>query len=179
MDRAGEGVRGEVHGSTPSPGGRHPVLCHVLGRGACRRWLQTRPVGTRVWSTGAGSAALCGAACRTCAWGARVLDAPVPQMVEYLVDVLKIIDRSLPEQVIEVPKLTLQDVVPHRAALREPQLAEKLAEVPVPETVILARGKSALGLDWCQVTASGRSYWWQTGTRNTRRRDSPPAQGGN
>ena len=103
--------------------------------------------------------------------GVPVLDAPVPQMVEHLVDVLKIIDRGLPEQVIEVPKITFQDVVPHRAALHEPQLAEKLAEVPVPETVILARGKSALGLDWSQVAAPG---WWQTCTGNTR---SDPPQG--
>ena len=50
--------------------------------------------------------------------GVPVLDAPVPQMV----DVLKIIDRGPPEQVIEVPKVFLQDVVPLRAALCEPQL---------------------------------------------------------
>ena len=52
--------------------------------------------------------------------GAPVLDAPVPQMVEHVVDVLKIIDRGPPEQVIEVPKVSLQDVVPLRAALCEP-----------------------------------------------------------
>ena len=106
--------------------------------------------------------------------GVPVLDAPVPQMVEYMVDVLKIIDRGLPEQVIEVPKVTLQDVVPLRAALREPELAEQLVGVPVPEVVILARGKSALDLDWCQLAAQGRGFWWQTGTRNTR---SDPPQG--
>ena len=44
--------------------------------------------------------------------GVPVLDAPVPQMVEHMVDALKIIDRGLPEQVIEVPKITLQDRVP-------------------------------------------------------------------
>ena len=37
------------------------------------------------------------------------LDAPVPQIVEQLVGVLKVFDQSLPEQVIEVPKITLQD----------------------------------------------------------------------
>ena len=47
--------------------------------------------------------------------GVPVLDAPVPQMVDHLVDVLKIFDRGLTEQVIEVPKVTLQDVVPERA----------------------------------------------------------------
>ena len=58
------------------------------------------------------------------------LDAPVPQMVDQLVGVLKVFDQSLPEQVIEVPKITLQEGVPHRAALRKPQLAEQLVEVP-------------------------------------------------
>ena len=62
--------------------------------------------------------------------GVPVLDAPVPQMVEHVVDVLKIIDRGPPEQVIEVPKVSLQDVVPLRAALCEPQLAEQLVDVP-------------------------------------------------
>ena len=45
--------------------------------------------------------------------------------------VLKLFDKSLAEQVIEVPKITLQDGVPHRAALRKPQLAEQLVEVPI------------------------------------------------
>ena len=95
------------------------------------------------------------------------LDAPVPQIVGHLVDVLKIFDRGLSEQVIGVPKVTLQDVVPHRAALREPHLAEQLAEVPVPETVILARGTSAAGVFWYHVAARrGRSYWWMGGSRH-------------
>ena len=58
------------------------------------------------------------------------LFALVPQMVEQLVGVLKVFDQSLPEQVIEVPKITLQEGVPHRAALHKPQLAEQLVEVP-------------------------------------------------
>ena len=33
------------------------------------------------------------------------LDAPVPQVVEQMVGVLKVFDQSLPEQVIEVPKV--------------------------------------------------------------------------
>ena len=39
----------------------------------------------------------------------QILDALVPQMVEHVVDVLKIFDRGLAEQVIEVPKVTLQE----------------------------------------------------------------------
>ena len=70
--------------------------------------------------------------------GVPVLDAPVPQMVEHIVDVLKVIDRGPPEQVIEVPKVSLQDVVPLRAALREPQLAEQLVDVPTRPGYALA-----------------------------------------
>ena len=57
------------------------------------------------------------------------LDAPVPQMVDQLVDVLKLFDNSVPEQVIDVPKIS-QDAIPQRTVLCEPQLAEQLVEVP-------------------------------------------------
>ena len=51
---------------------------------------------------------------------------------------LKIIDRGPLEQVIEVPKVSLQDVVPLRAALCEPQLAEQLVDVPTRPGYALA-----------------------------------------
>ena len=53
-------------------------------------------------------------------------------------DVLKIIDRGPPEQVIEVPKVSLQDEVPLRAALCEPQLAEHMVDVPTRPGYALA-----------------------------------------
>ena len=61
----------------------------------------------------------------------QILDFPVPQMVEQLVDVFRFFDTlcPVPEQVIEVPKF----VCPPRAArtvLCAPQLAEQLVEVP-------------------------------------------------
>ena len=61
----------------------------------------------------------------------QILDFPVPQMVEQLVDVFRFLDTlcPVPEQVIEVPKF----VCPPRAArtvLCAPQLAEQLMEVP-------------------------------------------------
>ena len=61
----------------------------------------------------------------------QILDAPVPQMVEQLPDVLRFFDRlmTVPEQVIEVPKIISEDV-PMRAVLRATQLAEQLVEVP-------------------------------------------------
>ena len=103
------------------------------------------------------------------------LDALVPQMVEQLVCVLKIFDNSLAEQVIEAPKITLQDRVPHRAPLRLPQLAEQLVEVPVPSardcvikqtlsSVVLARYTDAAGQTWCHCSGARGLYWWLWGT---------------
>ena len=59
------------------------------------------------------------------------LDVPVPLMVEQLVDVLQFFDALSPdaEQVIEVPKILLEDVS-LQTAVRERQLVEQLVEVP-------------------------------------------------
>ena len=60
-----------------------------------------------------------------------LLDDHVPQMVEQLPDVMRFFDFLLPvpEQVIEVPKILLNDV-PMRTAVRDTQLVEQLVEVP-------------------------------------------------
>ena len=58
------------------------------------------------------------------------LDVPVPQTVGQLVEVLRLIDTVVPEQVIDVPKITSQDVIPQRAVLRVPQMAERLVDEP-------------------------------------------------
>ena len=50
----------------------------------------------------------------------QILDALVPQ-VEHLVEVLMMPDV---EEVIEVPKLALEDGIPRRAELREPRVSE-------------------------------------------------------
>ena len=61
----------------------------------------------------------------------QILDAPVPQTVDKLHDVLQFFDRlsTVPEPVIGVPKIYTEDV-PMRAVLRDTQLAEQLVEVP-------------------------------------------------
>ena len=61
----------------------------------------------------------------------QILDAPVPQTVDKLRDVLQFFDRlsTVPEPVIEVPKIITEDV-PMRAVLRDTQLVEQLVEVP-------------------------------------------------
>ena len=61
-----------------------------------------------------------------------LLDAPVPQTVVQLVEVLRPLDIVVPEQVIEVPKITFHDAIPQRAVLPVPQMAEQLVDEPVP-----------------------------------------------
>ena len=67
----------------------------------------------------------------------QLLHVPVPQLVDSVVEVLKILDKSLldVEQVIEVPKI-LQHKVLQRSSLQEPQLAEQLVEVPTPSPAL-------------------------------------------
>ena len=61
----------------------------------------------------------------------QILDAPVPQTVEQVPDILRFFDTLMPdpEQVIEVSQISHEDV-PMRAVLRDTQLAEQLVEVP-------------------------------------------------
>ena len=105
----------------------------------------------------------------------------VPQRVDQLVEVLRLIETVVPEQVIDVPKITSQDVIPQRAVLREPQMAEKLLDEPVPclddfalvevgeeedehpQVVPGSRVRDAYGHAWCRVVgpAGGLlvAYW--------------------
>ena len=62
--------------------------------------------------------------------GLPTLNVLVPLMVEQLVDVLRFFDALVPfpEQVIDVPKIILEDIP--RRIFRDPQLAEQLVGVP-------------------------------------------------
>ena len=89
------------------------------------------------------------------------LDAPVPQMVDQLVDVLKLLDTAIPERVIAVPKMS-QDSIPHRAVF-ETQLAEQLVEVPtavpfVPRSTLFI---DRHGHEWVRVSGP---LWCTSGT---------------
>ena len=120
----------------------------------------------------------------------QLLHVPVPQPVDSVVEVLKILDKSFPdvEQVIEVPMI-LQHTVLQRSSLQEPQLAEQLVEVPTPspahvpvpctedqlvevpqiETHIVPRS-FFVGTDehiWCQLRGPAGVYWWRCGTTHT------------
>ena len=59
----------------------------------------------------------------------QILDLPVPQMVDNVLDALRIPERPMAVQVIEVPKILI-DVIPSRSLVLEPQSAEQLVEVP-------------------------------------------------
>ena len=60
----------------------------------------------------------------------QILDVPVPQLGDQVVELLQKIEvPALVEQVIGVPKIS-QDRIPQRSAVRRPQKAELLVEVP-------------------------------------------------
>ena len=61
--------------------------------------------------------------------GPPTLDVPVPQMVNQLLSFLTALDSFVPEQVIEVPKISTLSRCP-RTVLSVPQTAEQLMEVP-------------------------------------------------
>ena len=102
-----------------------------------------------------------------------LLHTSEPQMVDSVVDVLKILDHSLPGgkagKATRVPCLFMRHAPP-RSSLPEPQVVEQLVEVPIPLTVALADGKDDRGIRWRHVWGrSGGTYWWMVGTNHTRR----------
>ena len=54
----------------------------------------------------------------------QILDLPVPQMGDNVLDALRIPERLMAVQVIEVPKILI-DVIPARSLVPEPQTAEQ------------------------------------------------------
>ena len=60
----------------------------------------------------------------------QILDLPVPQTVDNVADALRILDRPMAEQVVEVPKISCSPWCPSRSLIPEPQEAEQLVEVP-------------------------------------------------
>ena len=113
----------------------------------------------------------------------QILDAPVLQLVEKLEDVLKIVDLPVPEQEIDVPKISCLSRPPLRRALPVPQLAEQLVVVPVPEAVFFwhAAGahQASFGTTLLRGEGGATGGWVALATSSgSARRCSPPAQGG-
>ena len=122
--------------------------------------------------------------------GLPTLDAPVPLMVEQLVDVLQFVDALEPvvEQVIEVPKIILENI-PSQRLVRDPQLAEQLVDMPTPSPahVPVSRMEDQLvevpqivthlvpqsffvsteGYVWSQLSGPSGVSWWRCGTSHT------------
>ena len=96
----------------------------------------------------------------------QILDAPVPQLVDQVVETLK---NDVVVLVIEVPKIILLDNTPLRAVPGEPQLVEQLVDVPVPVWTELTRDRAVAGRVWCRIAACGGRqgvFWWQLGTQH-------------
>ena len=96
------------------------------------------------------------------------LDAPVPHTVDQLVDVLKLFDNSVPELVIDVPKIS-QDAIPQRTVLFEPQLAEQLVEVPTAVTFVPGNTlfNDRHGHEWVRVDGPTGVYFWNVSSNYT------------
>ena len=71
------------------------------------------------------------------------------------------------KQVIDVPKIIVQDPIAQRAVLRAPQLVEQLVDVPLPRRVTLAGGKDGVGHPWSQAWVLEGVYCWKLGTQQT------------
>ena len=65
----------------------------------------------------------------------QILDILVPQMVEQLLEVFRLLDTQMSvEQAIAVPKMSL-DRIPQRSVDLVPQMVEQLVEVPTVLTL--------------------------------------------
>ena len=166
MARAGVWERAALHGRVPEaptpqePGTQHFFLDEdsvpELGGSRPDRFADVRPqerVPRRIVEHTVDSAPVF-----------PLLHAPVPQTVDSVVEVLKILDKSLPdvEQVIEVPK-----IIQHTVPLLEPQMAEQLVAVPGFEFVFVGRVEGALCLG---VVRAGHTWFMRvcdTGWRDT------------
>ena len=59
----------------------------------------------------------------------QILDAPVPQVVDNVMDAFRFLDQPMTEQVIEVPRISCPPC-PSRSQVPVPLSAEELVEVP-------------------------------------------------
>ena len=102
----------------------------------------------------------------------QILDSPVPQMVEQLLEVFRLLDTQMPvEQAIAVPKISL-DRIPQRSADLVPQMVEQLVEVPTVLTLsslqqtaeqivdipvprkVLSQDRNQQRMVWCKTLTS-------------------------
>ena len=80
----------------------------------------------------------------------QMLDVPEAQTVDQLEDVLTLFDTSVPEQVIEVPKISCPSR-PLRAALAATQMTEQLVKVPTDVVLVVPRQL----VEWFDIPVPG------------------------
>ena len=120
--RAGEWVRDALHGEVPEQPTLQPELFQLFEEesGGSRPPCLGEPRGAQVEQMA-----------DVCPF-VQILDAPVPQLGNQLLEVFRLLDSEVPEQVIDVPKIS-QDRIQQRLVdrdLRHSQMAEQLVEVP-------------------------------------------------
>ena len=89
-----------------------------------------------------------------------ILDTPGLVGGDQVVEVLRVLDVPAIEQVLAVPKISL-DRVPQRSALRRPQKAEQLVEVPTvltPTRIALQIAEQIVGIPVPQGRGRWRSF---------------------
>ena len=92
----------------------------------------------------------------------QILDAPVPQVVDNVMDAFKFLDQPMTEQVIEVPRISCPPC-PSRSQVPVALTAEQLVEVP---TVVLFLAPAAdCRADHCYC---GSSSWRRCSWRSSR-----------
>ena len=78
-----------------------------------------------------------------------LLDDPVPQMVDTVLDFFRALDQPVDEQVITVPKISTDRVSQRLVEWRLPQIAEQLVEVPTvltPTRIALQIAEQIVGI---------------------------------
>ena len=155
--RTGEGARDELHGCAPedAPSQAAGTQYFPMDVDDLPAAGGSRPDRlSEVRAAGAGPAAHRG----TDHSPLPMLDVPVPLMEEQLlVDAFAPHDVRVPEQVIEVPMIFI-DELSVRTPVREPQLAEQLVEVPTIHLLFLVaadcgaeRGRSSSAMVVCAI----------------------------
>ena len=78
----------------------------------------------------------------------QILDAPVPQLVDNVMDAFRFLDQPMTEQVIEVPRISCPPC-PSRSQVPVPLTAEQLVEVPTvlsPTRIALQIAEQIVGI---------------------------------
>ena len=87
----------------------------------------------------------------------QILDLPVPQTVDSVTDALRMLDRAMAEQVIEVPMVSCSPC-PSRCPIPVPQSAEQLVEVPTvltPTRIAVQIAEQIIGTPVLHVRGQG------------------------